>query len=183
MGDNGFLLGEHGLIDKRNAYEESIRVPMLAWAPGTIEAGSRIDALVRNIDIAPTVLDLMDIDTEIDMDGQSFLPLLQGESAGDEDREFLYEYYWEHAFPHTPTTFALRGDRYKYIYYHGVWDRSELYDLQADPQEQFNLVDMPGTGEIANQMRDRLFDRLEEADAMNIPMRRGSWQAGERLLR
>jgi len=179
LGDNGFLLGEHGLIDKRNAYEESIRIPMLAWAPGWIPPGSTVDGLVRNIDIAPTVLQLAGTTTSIDMDGSSFLDLLTG-GAGAADREFLYEYYWEYAFPHTPTTFALRSDRYKFIYYHGVWDTEELYDLQADPQERTNLIEaMP---QLAAEMRARLFDRLSEDDAMRVPMRRGNWHAGERLL-
>ena len=179
LGDDGFLLGEHGLIDKRNAYEESIRIPMLAWAPGWIPPGSTVDGLVRNIDIAPTVLQLAGTTTSIDMDGSSFLDLLTG-GAGAADREFLYEYYWEYAFPHTPTTFALRSDRYKFIYYHGVWDTEELYDLQADPQERTNLIEaMP---QLAAEMRARLFDRLSEDDAMRVPMRRGNWHAGERLL-
>ena len=185
LGDNGFLLGEHGLIDKRNAYEESMRIPMLAYAPGFVEAGSTIEPLVRNIDIAPTILELTGTTSNIDIEGQSFLSLLAGDAAAaaeDEGREFLYEYYWEHAFPHTPTTFALRGDRYKYIYYHGVWDLNELYDLQNDPEENFNLIRMPGHQSTANQMRNRLFDRLETAGAMRVPIRRGGWQAGERLL-
>lgn len=184
LGDNGFLLGEHGLIDKRNAYEESMRIPMLAYAPGFIEAGSTIDPLVRNIDIAPTILELTGSATSIAMEGSSFLPLLAGVSgsAPADDRDFLYEYYWEHAFPHTPTTFALRGDRYKYIYYHGVWDLNELYDLQNDPEEMFNLIQMPEYRPIADRMRNQFFDRLEEADALRVPMRRGGWQAGERLL-
>jgi hypothetical protein len=100
----------------------------------------------------------------------------------EEGREFLYEYYWEHAFPHTPTTFALRGDRYKYIYYHGVWDLNELYDLQNDPTESYNLIQSPAVREVVDEMRNRLFDRLENADAMRVPIRRGGWQAGERLL-
>jgi arylsulfatase A-like enzyme len=198
LGDNGFLLGEHGLIDKRNAYEESIRVPMLAWAPGWIQAGSRVDGLVRNIDIAPTLLEVSETGTRIDMDGSSFLNLLRdavppdpntpvapaaGDSAADAGgREFLYEYYWEHAFPHTPTTLALRNERYKFIYYHGVWDSEELYDLQNDPEEMYNLATAPSMQTVVNQMRSRLFDRLTEEDAMRIPMRRGSWKAGERLL-
>jgi N-acetylglucosamine-6-sulfatase len=183
MGDNGFLLGEHGLIDKRNAYEESIRVPMMAWAPGYIQPGTRVEALVRNIDIAPTLLDLAGGTTSIQMDGTSFRPLLTGgAAAGGGDREFLYEYYWEHAFPHTPTTFALRGDRYNVIHYHGVWDLSELYDLQTDPRERQNLINVPSYSATVNEMRNRLFDRLQEADAMRVPMRRGSWQAGERKL-
>ncbi len=180
MGDNGFLLGEHGLIDKRNAYEESIRVPMLAWSPGFIGPGGKITGLIRNIDIAPTVLDLTASSSGITMDGESFLPLLTGQSSAATDREFLYEYYWEHAFPHTPTTFALRGDKYKYIYYHGIWDVDELYDLSTDPRERSNLSNVPAFRNIAVEMRSRLFDRLEEANAMRVPMRRGTWQAGER---
>ena len=182
LGDNGFLLGEHGLIDKRNAYEESIRIPMLAWAPGTIQPGSTVSGLVRNLDLAPTILELTNTRSPIDMDGSSFLNLLTGGSAGDADREFLYEYYWEYAFPHTPTTFALRGEQYKFIYYHGVWDTEELYDLTTDPKEQHNLVHVPALQETVNAMRTRLFDRLSEDDAMRVPMRRGNWNAGERLL-
>jgi N-acetylglucosamine-6-sulfatase len=180
MGDNGFLLGEHGLIDKRHAYEESMRVPMLAYAPGWIAAGSKVQALVRNIDIAATILDLAGVDSGHDMDGRSFLPALEDRALADEG-EFLYEYFWEFAFPHTPTTFALRGDRYKYIYYHGVWDLQELYDLQTDPNERFNLIRVPEHRERVEEMRTRLFDRLEAADAMQIPLRRGNWQAAERL--
>ncbi|WP_323846693.1 sulfatase [Microbulbifer magnicolonia] len=181
MGDNGFLLGEHGLIDKRNAYEESIRVPMLAWAPGTIAANHASEKLVRNIDVAPTILALAGAETDVAMDGESFLPLLEGsETLG--DREFLYEYYWEHAFPHTPTTFALRGGRYKYIYYHGIWDKNELYDLKTDPREQHNLIDLPAFKQIKDRMHQALFDRLQKDDAMRVPIRRGTWQAAERLL-
>jgi len=181
MGDNGFLHGEHGLIDKRQAYEESMRVPMLAWAPGFIEPGTVVEELVRNLDIAPTILELTGSDTNIEMDGTSFLPLLTG-GESDRDREFLYEYYWEAAFPHTPTTFALRQDRYKYIWYHGIWDRNELYDLQEDPNEQYNLIEVPQYQDIRNEMRNRLFDKMESMNAMQIPLRRFNWQADEKLI-
>ncbi len=54
MGDNGFAFGEHGLIDKRTAYEESMRVPMLMQCPDLFKGGSKVSQLVANIDIAPT---------------------------------------------------------------------------------------------------------------------------------
>jgi len=179
MSDNGFSLGEHGLIDKRHAYEESIRIPMLAWAPGFIAPGSTVRELVRNIDVAPTILALAGVAPPADMDGRSVLGALRGEPAG-EPVELLYEYYWEYAFPHTPTVFALRGPRYKYIYYHGVWDLNELYDLQTDSLEQHNLIEVPALQERIRAMRDRLFDRLEAGGGMRIPLRRGDWQAAER---
>ena len=184
MGDNGFLLGEHGLIDKRNAYEESIRVPMLAWAPGYVEQGSTVESLVRNIDVAPTIFDLTGTASpSMEMDGTSFLSLLEGDTSNgpDRNRAFLYEYYWEHAFPHTPTTFALRGDRFKYIFYHGIWGLNELYNLQNDPNEKHNLVNIPAYQSQVDSMRTRLFNRLEAEDAMKIPFRRGDWQADDRL--
>jgi arylsulfatase A-like enzyme len=179
MGDNGFSLGEHGLIDKRHAYEESMRVPMLAWAPGLIAAGRRIPGMVRNIDVAPTILDLAGAPAPAGMDGRSFLPLLRG-SATEAPVELLYEYYWEDAFPHTPTVFALREARWKFIYYHGVWDRPELFDLEADPAERRNLVDDPAQAERVSRMRNRLFSLLAETGGMQIPLRPPTgWRAAE----
>ncbi len=179
MGDNGFLLGEHGLIDKRNAYEESIRVPMLGYAPGYIAPGSTVTQVVRNIDIAPTILALAGARPTTPMDGRSVLPAVQGQTATWEG-ELVYEYYWEYAFPHTPTTLALRGDRYKFIYYPGVWDIQELYDLQADPKERNNLIDAPEHQKRGVQMRERLWDLLEKSGGMKVPIKRGSYKADKR---
>lgn len=183
MGDNGFMMGEHGLIDKRQAYEESIRVPMLAWAPGFIEPGTKIQQLVRNIDIAPTFLEIAgaSMPDEHTLDGRSFLTLFT-DPPDTWDSELLYEYYWEHAFPHTPTVFALRGDRYKYIYYHGVWDQMEFYDLQADPEERVNLIDSPGLQQEIRARRDRLWELLQSTGGMSIPLKVPPYfQANERL--
>ena len=117
-----------------------MRVPMLAWSPGYIEPGSVIEENVMNIDITPTILDIADGSMPANhiVDGQSFLPLLAGEPVEDWRQEFVYQYFWENSFPQTPTTYAIRDDRYKYIYYHGVWDKNELYDLQTDPREMEN---------------------------------------------
>ncbi|MGH7606259.1 MAG: sulfatase family protein [Gemmatimonadales bacterium] len=179
MGDNGFLLGEHGLIDKRHAYEESIRIPMLAYAPGWIPPGTVVTRMVRNIDVMPTVLELAGVPVPQSVDGQSVLAALRGGAvAGGE--ELLYEYYWEYAFPHTPSTFALRGPRFKYILYHGVWDTNELYDLRADPAERVNLIAEPALRDTVLAMHDRLWTLLRETGGMQIPLRRGDWQAADR---
>jgi N-acetylglucosamine-6-sulfatase len=180
MGDNGFSLGEHGLIDKRHAYEESIRVPMLAWAPGFIRPGTTITSMVRNIDVAPTVLELAGVRTARTMDGRSIVPLLRDGSA-DWSTELFYEYYWEDAFPHTPTVFALREARWKFIYYHGVWDRPELFDLESDPGERSNLADDPAQAERVTRMRTKLFAHLAASGGMAVPIRRPTgWRAAER---
>jgi N-acetylglucosamine-6-sulfatase len=187
MGDNGFELGEHGFYDKRDAFEESIRVPMLAYAPGMIEPGTKITQMVQNIDVAPTLLDAAGLappkaakpvpSEAKGMDGKSFLPLLQGKSIPWRDH-ILYEYYWEWNFPATPTVFAIRGDRYKYIFYHGIWDHDGLYDLQTDPHERHNLINVPAYSDKIAAMKKQLFDELEESGALNIPVRR---PLGERL--
>ncbi len=179
MGDNGFELGEHGFYDKRDAFEESIRVPMLAYAPGMIGAGTKITQMVQNIDIAPTLLAAAGVQPPkaAKMDGQSFLPLLQGKSARWRGH-ILYEYYWEWNFPATPTVFAIRSDRYKYIFYHGVWDHDGFYDLQSDPHERHNLINVPAYSERIAAMKKQLFDELEAGGALDIPVRR---PLGERL--
>lgn len=164
MGDNGFMFGEHGLIDKRNAYEESMRVPFVAYVPG-VKGGRVVNEMIANIDIAPTFLELAGASTSAPFDGRSFAAFLQGSRPAEAWRdEFLYEYYWEYNYPHTPTTFALRTDRYKLIQYHGVWDREELYDLKADPKEMRNLAEDPSHDKVITDLRQRLFAKLDNGD-------------------
>ena len=82
----------------------------------------------------------------------------------------LYEYYWERNYPQTPTMHAVRGDRYKYIRYHGIWDTDELYDLQADPHETTNLINDPAHAERITAMNERLFEILEDTTGMELPL-------------
>jgi arylsulfatase A-like enzyme len=173
MGDNGFSYGEHGLIDKRHAFEESMRVPMLAWAPGLIRPGTMVERNVMNIDVMPTVMDLAGVKAGAHhvVHGRSFLPLLKGEPVADWRDEVLYEYYWEWNFPQTPTQFAIRTDRYKYVFAHGVWDRDMLFDLKADPGERQNLIESTTHQTLARELRERLFKRLDETGGMHIPLR------------
>ena len=169
MGDNGFMFGEHGLIDKRVAYETSIRVPMLAQCPELFPAGSAVEQVVANIDVGPTVLEAMGLEKPAHMDGQSFLRLAAGKETPWRDY-FLYVYYWEKNFPHSPTQFALRGDRYKYITYYGLWDTDELYDLQADPGETKNLIHDPAFAAEGKRMETRLYAMMAELGGMEIPL-------------
>jgi len=169
MGDNGFMFGEHGLIDKRVAYETSIRVPMLMRCPDLFPGGTVIDEIVANIDIAPTVMEVMGLESPPHFDGMSLLPLLRDEPVDWRDY-FLYVYYWEKNFPQSPTVFSLRGDRYKYITYYGLWDADELYDLQENPEESVNLLYEEAHAQRVKDMQDRLFTMMGELGGMEIPL-------------
>jgi N-acetylglucosamine-6-sulfatase len=171
MGDNGFLFGEHGVIDKRCSYEESIRIPMIARAPGIIPAGQSISAIVANIDVAPTLLQVAGVSVPDQMDGRSFAPFLKGRQPQEPWRGFLlYEYYWERNYPQTPTMHAVFNDRIKYTRYHGIWDIDELYDLRNDPHERNNLIHHPEWQDQINSLNARLFGMLEESNGMSMPL-------------
>lgn len=169
MGDNGFLFGEHGLIDKRNAYEESMRVPMLAYCPQLIKPGTVVKDVVANIDIAPTLLEAAGLKAPAYMDGKSFMPQLTGKNIPWRDG-LLYEYYWERNFPQTPTMHALRGNKYKYIHYYGIWDTDELYDIEKDPQESKNLINESSLEPVVRKMNNQLFDILKNTNGMYMPL-------------
>ncbi len=169
MGDNGFSFGERGLIDKRHMYEESMRVPMLVRCPALIKPQTKLTQVVQNIDIAPMLLDYAGLPKPTQMQGNSFLPLLKGQTIPWRDRAF-YEYYWETDFPQTPTMFGLRTSQYKYIFNYGVWDTNELYDLRADPDEVNNLIKSPAHQEIARQLRSDMFDLMRDTGGLNIPI-------------
>lgn len=172
MGDNGFAFGEHGLIDKRTAYEESMRVPLLARCPELFGPGGRtVNQVVANLDIMPTVLAAAGVEAPASagVEGANWLPLAQGREAAWRT-ELLYEYYWERNYPQTPTIHALRGDRYKFIRAHGVWDIDELYDLSEDPLESRNLIFSEKHRPVAEQMRKRLWELLEASGGMQMPL-------------
>ncbi|PJC86632.1 acetylglucosamine-6-sulfatase [Vibrio sp. HA2012] len=170
MGDNGFQFGEHGLTDKRTAYEASIRVPLIASGPG-FDKGRVVEDVVANIDIAPTLLDAAGVKTPDWYDGSSFYPLAHGEKpAKPRDSSFVYEYFWEYNFPYTPTTFAVRNDTYKYIQYYGLWETEELYNLKDDPDEMHNLINSKDDNIIETKiaLRKELFEKLKDHNGNNV---------------
>jgi arylsulfatase A-like enzyme len=160
-GDNGFLLGEHASIDKRTAWEESIRIPLLVRFPEAIRAPKVIDEMVLNTDLAPTVLDLAGVARIAPaMQGRSTRPLLDGKSAGWRT-SWYYQYDFEKAFPYTPNVRAVRTADWKYIHYPNGPGRpdtemAELYHLADDPKEQRNLVADPAARGKLAELRTEL---------------------------
>jgi N-acetylglucosamine-6-sulfatase len=147
-----------------------MRVPMLLHCPElTKGGGKKLNQVIANVDIAPTFLEAAGLRAPKNMDGKSFLPLLKGENVAWRNY-LLYEYYWERNFPQTPTMHALRGDRYKYIHYHGIWDSDELYDLQNDPLETTNLIRSADHQAIVKEMNKQLFDMLAETQGLYLPL-------------
>ncbi len=146
-GDNGYLWGDHRLIDKRWAYEESIRVPFIVRAPGLIsDPGRRADQMVLNIDLAPTLLESAGINPGPTMEGQSILPILKNPQAPGRDA-WLYEYFTD--FPYNvPGINAVRTRDRIYIEY-GNGRPPELYDLKTDPGQEKNLIDRADAAELA----------------------------------
>jgi N-acetylglucosamine-6-sulfatase len=145
MGDNGYLHGEHGLIDKRVMHEPSMRVPLFLEAPGWIKQPRAINQLVTNLDIAPSFLGLAGISSPKEFQGLNFTPLLTN-SPAEWRKEFTYIYFWEREAPQTPTILGLRTEKYSYMQYHGVWDTWELYDIEKDPDQKNNLLAGTVTG-------------------------------------
>lgn len=176
MGDNGFSFGEHGLIDKRQAYEESIRVPLLAMGAMVNKEVKVVEQNVQNIDIGPTILDMAGVKTSDQFDGKSFLPLLRNNKTTAWRDTIYYEYFWERPFPQTPTVHAVRTNQYKYIRYHGIWDINELYDIKNDPLESNNLIRSKEHVEVSKDLRNALFRWLKDSNGEQMHLRKdGNW--------
>ena len=165
--DNGYYLGEHGLGDKRSAYDESLRIPMLVRYPRLIAKGITRDEMVLNIDLAPTIVDLAGVAVPREMQGRSWQPLFTGQSANWR-QSFLAEYFWEANFPTTPSLVAVRTTTAKLIKYPGHDEWTELFDLAADPYETKNLVRDPSRRDLLEKMNAE-FDRQAKATAYVIP--------------
>ncbi len=163
--DNGYYLGEHGLGDKRSAYDESLRVPLLVRLPGATVRSASHDAMVLNLDYAPTILDYAGAAPLPGAQGRSLRPLLEGRLPADWRTAFFYEYFREGNFA-APTVLALRTTTHKLTTYPGKQDWTEVFDLTADPFETRNLAasDPALTARLRTQ-----FDEAAAATAFRWP--------------
>ena len=151
--DNGYLWGEHGLTDKRWAYEESIRIPLLARLPALGHPkGASSEAIVANIDLAPTLVELAGWESPEHMQGRSFASLLRDPSTQPTRDALLYSYYFEPPYP-APTVSAIVTPKFKYVETEGVGER--LYDLSLDPGELHDAIDDLDPG-VSTALKRRL---------------------------
>ncbi|KAA3605500.1 MAG: DUF4976 domain-containing protein [Planctomycetota bacterium] len=169
--DQGFFLGEHGWYDKRWMYEPALKTPMIARWPGHIQAGSVCDALVQNIDVAPTLMEVAGVKIPETVQGKSLRPWFQNQ-APESWRDAIYYHYQEYDEGRIQHRVAkhcgIRTKRYKliWIYQHDAW---EFYDLQQDPDEMNNLYGRPEYQDRIQALTVRLLAMRKEFDDRTGP--------------
>jgi len=186
--DQGMMLGEHDMVDKRWMYEESMRMPFIVHYPDKVKAGQRNDLIINNTDFAPTIIGLAGGKTPGYMQGKSIVPLLNGERPVDW-RTATYYRYWLHLTHHDiPAHFGIRTKDYKLIFFYGRhWDLNEegkqsrtwlpeeesytvhptppsweLYDLKKDPYEVNNVYGNPEYAEVIKKLKVELNNQREQ---------------------
>lgn len=146
--DHGDFFGQHGLCGKGAFhYEDMIKIPFIARLPGVIDPGTRTDAMVSLVDLAPTFLDVAEEATPRSMTGKSLKPVFEGNAAEVRDHVIVENH-------HQPTTLHLKtyvNERYKLTVYYNQ-DYGELFDLEADPQEVNNLWDDPASQTLKQEL-------------------------------
>jgi len=162
--DQGFYLGEKGMFDKRFMYEESFGTPLVMQYSGVIKPGTKVNAMVQNLDFAPTFLDFAgEMEMARDMQGESFKGLLNGSMNEEEFRSVLYYHYYDYpAFHMVKKHYGIKTDRYKLMHFYDDIDTWEFYDLEKDPKELKNSIDDSSYAEIIAEMHTKL-DSVQKA--------------------
>lgn len=162
LSDHGEMLGDHGWIRKRSAYEGSARIPFFLWMPDAcakelgVKQGTTVDTPVELMDVLPTILNLLDIPVPGDVDGISLLPAMRGEKV---EREYIHGECARLETIGTGMQFVTDG-REKYIWYPAL-GKEQFFNLTADPKE---LNDLVKTGDKESRItlwRERLVRELE----------------------
>jgi arylsulfatase A-like enzyme len=166
-GDNGYYFGEHGLGDKRSAYDESLRIPLLVRYPRQVRPGTLVDVMTLNIDLAPTFLDLAGVPVPATMQGRSWRPLFDGQMPVDWRKSYFYCYYFERGF-RVPTVTAVRTETAKLVRYPGHDEWTEVFDLAADPYEMKNLAADAGSAALRKSLEAE-YEAQSRAIGFRIP--------------
>jgi N-acetylglucosamine-6-sulfatase len=162
--DHGYFYGEHGLNEERRlAYEETIRIPLLVRYPPMVAAGTTPAQMALSIDLAPTLLDIAGLQPAPAIQGRSLVPLFRGTAPGWRS-SFLIEYFSDTVFPRIRNMgyVAARTERHKYIRYRELPGMDELYDLEADPFERTNLAGRPAARDLLRRMQAELQALLDQ---------------------
>lgn len=161
--DHGEELFDHGLLGKLGWYDGSAHVPLLIHAPGAA-GGQTVTSLTGAIDIFPTLVDLLGLEPDVNLDGASLKPALKGAPLPPRDAVF-----WSHDFRNLKSQrlerhlglssnqsnlHVVRTQKLKYVHFSAL--PGALYDLENDPHETRNLIDDPA----ARAMRDEGIERL-----------------------
>ena len=167
--DQGFYLGEHGWFDKRFIYDESFKTPLLIKWPGTVQAGSVSDEMVQNLDFAQTFLDAAGIPAPEDMQGESFVPLLKGETEK-WTRDAVYYHYYEYpGFHMVKRHYGIVTKEYKLAHFYFDVDEWELYDRKNDPLEINNVFSHPDYTAVVNELKEKLTElRIKYKDSEDL---------------
>ncbi len=170
-GDHGFHLGEQGLWAKANNYEWSTRVPLMIAIPGQSTAGSVAQGFVESVDLYPTLVNVCGLPMPDNLEGISFLPLIQKPDRAWKIAVFSqYPRAFEghrHRRHGDIMGYAIRTTRYRYVQWQNWRTKrvvaSELYDLDKDPLESINLADQPGHEATIKRLSLRLEQGWESA--------------------
>jgi iduronate 2-sulfatase len=151
VGDNGFHLGEHGgLLRKDTLFEEALRVPLVVAAPGLAHPGAVVSAPVELLDVYPTIVELAGLEKPAGLDGESLLPLLQDPQGSGRSGAVSYR-----RVQPPPLAWSLRTESERYT----LWPdgSEELYDCPCPPESK----NRAGEAEWSSRKRS-LRTRLEE---------------------
>ncbi len=159
--DQGFFLGDHNWFDKRFMYEESIKMPFLVRWPGKVKPGAVNNGMILNVDFAPTLLDAAGEKVPADMQGESFLPLLKGETPKDWRTSMYYRYYHYPMHHKIQPHYGVRTEKHKLIYFNKI-NEWELYDLEKDPKEMKNLYNDPALAEPVKKLKEEMYRLKKE---------------------
>jgi arylsulfatase A-like enzyme len=164
--DNGYYLGEHSLGDKRSAYDESLRIPLIVRYPPLKRQGTTAEQMALNTDLAPTFLDYAGVPVPKEVQGRSLRPVLEAKNA-EWRQAYFYAYFYEKNY-RIPAVTAVRTAAAKLIRYpdHPEW--TELFDLRGDPYETRNLIADPDAADLRREL-EATYEREKNAIAFRIP--------------